>query len=509
MLTTKTNFSNRILRTLTGSLILGVIVPGLSPTAAQEQTTVRALARSAAATGVLGVHADNPRYFGDGSGRAIYLAGHQSFVDLQDNSFNKPFTRDKQRRLDWDAYLDFLSEQHFNYLRNWVIWSTGSGSMAPVNQAIAAPMPYRRVVGKGRARDGGDRFDLDQFDEGFFRRMRRRCEDLQSRGIYVSIMLFEVYGFLEGEAAGEPAQTLWDGNLFNRNNNANGIDADDNGDGIGIEFFYTTDERLLAIQRAYVAKVIDTVNPLDNVLFEVANELHAPDWQDRMIQFIKDYERNKPKQHLVLMSPGGRTRTGQWQQMPRETLLTSPADCFAVASSWNSGACRRQDPPANNTGKPGILDLDHVSPGSTDIGFVWSAFTRGYHFSLYDKPFERPDAEGPEWRRIRRSVGQTLAYAERMDLTHAVPHGDLANTGYCLANRGHEYLVYAPNGGTIIVDLSDAKDAFRLEWFDPTRATSSDGGNVSGGGPRTFVPAFDGPAVLFLAHESSNPEEIN
>ncbi len=41
--------------------------------------------------GVLSVHPDNPRYFADGSGRAIYLGGHQSFVDLQDNSFNKEF----------------------------------------------------------------------------------------------------------------------------------------------------------------------------------------------------------------------------------------------------------------------------------------------------------------------------------------------------------------------------------------------------------------------------------
>jgi hypothetical protein len=75
-------------------------------------------------------------------------------VDLQDNSFNKEFTRDRQRKLDWDEYLDFLTEHRFNYLRNWVIWSTGSGSMAPVNRAIASPMPYPRVDGKGKARDG-------------------------------------------------------------------------------------------------------------------------------------------------------------------------------------------------------------------------------------------------------------------------------------------------------------------------------------------------------------------
>ncbi len=501
--------ANSVSQALTAGVIFSAVFLSLNPSAAQDKTAVRAAAGSSAAVKLLRVHPENPRYFTDGSGKAIYLAGHQSFVDLQDNSFNKPFTRSRQRKLDWDGYLDFLSEHHFNYLRNWVIWSTGSGSMAPINQAIAFPMPYQRVASKGKARDGGNRFDLNQFDERFFRRMRSRCEDLQERGIYVSIMLFEVYGFLEGEACGTPRQTLWDGNVFNRANNVNGIDTDDNGDGKGIEFFYTTDERILTLQRAYVRKVINTVNPLDNVFLEIANELYAPDWQRRMIEFIKDYEQGKPKQHLVLMSPGGRTRTGQWHQMSRDVLLASPADCFAVAGSWNSGAYRRKNPPPNHTGKPGIVDMDHVAAGSNDAGFVWSAFTRGYHFNLYDKPFERPDAEGPEWRRIRQNVSQARAYAQCMDLAHAVPRGDLANTGYCLANPGKEYLVYAPNGWKIVVDLSNAKGELRVEWFDPTQAKATEAGKVRGGSHRQFTAPFNGPAVLYLAHESSNPKENN
>jgi hypothetical protein len=364
-------------------------------------------------------------------------------VDLQDNSFNKELIRGKQRKLDWDAYLDFLSEHRFNYLRNWIIWSTGSGSMAPANQAIASPMPYQRVEGRGQARDGGHKFDLHQFDEQFFQRMRRRGEDLQKRGIYISIMLFEVYGFLGGEACGRPPQTLWDGNVFNEANNINGIHTDDNGDGKGIEFFYTSDERVLSLQKAYVRKVIDTVNHLDNVFYEIANELHAPDWQYRMIEFIKDYERDKPKQHLVLMSFGGRTRTDQWQPMPRDVLVSSPADCFAVAGSWDSGAYRRKDPPASGAGKPGIVDMDHVAPGSSDVGFVWSAFTRGYHFNLYDQPFENSDSEGPAWQRIRRNISQTVMTPRWTCQRHRVAIWYLPD----LPGSGGGYVVYQPGSG--------------------------------------------------------------
>jgi hypothetical protein len=462
--------------------------------------TIMLLSVPAWATRPLRVHPENPRYFTDDLGQAIYLAGHQSFVDLQDNSFNKEFTRAGQRKLDWGEYLDFLSEHHFNYLRSWTIWSTGSGSMAPVNHAIASPMPYQRVEGKGKARDGGDKFDLDQFDEQFFQRMRSRCEDLQDRGIYVSIMLFEVYGFLGGEACGEPRQTLWDGNVFNRANNVNGIDTDDNGDGKGIEFFYTNDKRVLALQRAYVRKAIDTVNHLDNIFYEIANELYAPDWQYHMIEFIKDYERSKPKQHLVLMSPGGRTWTGQWQQMPRDILLSSPADCFAVAGSWDSGRYGRKNPPANNTGKPAIVDLDHVSPGSDDIGFVWSAFTRGYDFNLYDHPFEKPDTEGPDWERIRRNLGQTVAFARRMDLVHAAPHDDLASTGFCLAKPGEQYVVYQPGNQSFEVSGLETGKAYHFEWYDTVQCSTRAAGEMTCTSTSCSLAPLRAGMVLFWTH---------
>ncbi len=420
----------------------------------------------AAGKGVLAVHPDNPRYFTDGSGRAIYLGGHQMFVDLQDNSFNKEFIRNKERILDWDKYVQFLKTHNFNYLRNWVIWSTGSGSMAPVNNAIASPMPYRRVRGHGKAKDGKDKFDLNQFDDVFFQRLRQRCEDLQNNGIYVSIMLFEVYGFLDGEACGNPKQTLWDGNIFNRANNINGIDTDYDGNGNGIEFFYTDEEKILQLQRDYVTKVIDTVNHLDNVFYEIANELYAPQWQYGLAEFIKSYEKTMPMQHLVFMSAGGRTRTGAWKQMGAEVAINSPADCFAVAGSWKAGCYKRKDPPVNDYAKPGIVDMDHVSPGSSDVGYVWTAFTRGYHFDLYDKPFESPDDEGTKWDCIRRNVGKTVEYACRLDLANAVPRSDLASTGYCLARPGSQYVVYQPQDGPVTVSGLSPDQWYSYELYD-------------------------------------------
>jgi hypothetical protein len=446
----------------------------------------------------LRVHAQNPLFFDDGSGKTVYLAGHQIFVDLQDNSFNKALIYNNRRTLDWNEYLDFVTAHNFNYIRNWIIWSTGSGSMAPVNKAIARPMPYKRVEGHGKANDGSDKFDLEQFDETFFRRMKNRCVDLQKQGVYVSIMLFEVYGFLEGEACGNPQQTLWDGNVFNQANNVNDIDTDYNSDGKGIEFFYTQDKRILTMQKRYVRKVIETLGDLDNVFYEIANELYAPQWQYDMIEFIKKCESNRPKQHLILMSPGGRTETGNWKLMEPELVTKSPADCFAVAGSWNAGAYGKKNPPANDVGKPGIVDMDHVFPGSSDVGYVWSALTKGYHFSLYDKPFEKPDMESPAWRRIRSNVSQAEAYVKRMDLSNAHPRADLATTGFCLACPGRQYIIYQPKSEPFEVSGLVPQADYLYEWFDTDQRRIVEKNQFTNStASKTFTPSKK-EMVLFL-----------
>ena len=464
---------------------------------------VLSISLSPSAANVLSLHPENPRYFADGSGRAIYLGGHQIFVDLQDNSFNKEFIRNSERILDWNKYVEFMKAHNFNYLRNWVIWSTGSGTMAPVNNAIAFPMPYKRVEGHGKAKDGKDKFDLNQFDEGFFQRLRERCLSLQESGIYMSIMLFEVYGFLNGEAVGNPQQSLWDGNVFNRANNINGLHVDYDGNGNGIEFFYTDDETVQRLQKDYVRKVIDTVNHLDNVFYEIANELYAPQWQYEMIEFIKSYEKTKPRQHLVLMSAGGRTRTGAWKQMGSDAVVNGPADCFAVAGSWQSRRYAKKDPPANNSGKPGIVDMDHVSPGSNDVGFVWSAFTRGYHFNLYDKPFENPDAESPEWQRVRNNVGKAVEYAAKLDLANVAPGNDLASTGFCLAKPGTQYVVYQPGSGSFTVSGLRPDVSYHYELYSTGQhKVVAEGLRKPSGSTESFGPVSEA-VVLYL---SSMPE---
>ena len=86
--------------------------------------------------------------------------------------------------------------------------------------------------------------------------------------MYVSVMLFEGWELEFRDA--------WGCHPFNRNNNINGVDGDANTDGRGIEYNTLIEgpqgRRVLEFQQAYLRKVIDTVNDLDNALYELCNE---------------------------------------------------------------------------------------------------------------------------------------------------------------------------------------------------------------------------------------------
>jgi len=77
---------------------------------------VAAAAVAAPATGPLRVLRSNPRYFTDGSGRAIYLTGSHTWCNFAtDQGKNDP-----PAAFDFSSYLDFLAAHNHNFFRGWV-----------------------------------------------------------------------------------------------------------------------------------------------------------------------------------------------------------------------------------------------------------------------------------------------------------------------------------------------------------------------------------------------------
>jgi len=392
---------------------------------------------------------------------------------------------------DYEAYLDTLVRLNHNFIRLWTWDLTRYEYKGDSGPRYAAPFPWPRI-GPGEALDGKPRFDLSKLDQSYFDRLRARVVAAGERGIYVSVMLFEGHGVQHSLAPWR-----WDGHPFNVANNINGVNGDPDGDGKGIEVCTLAVPEVTRAQEAYVTRVLETLNDLDNVLYEIANEAgpHSTDWQYHMVRFIHEYESGKPKQHPVGM-------TFQYQGGSNETLFGSPAEWV----SPNPDGGWRDDPPPGDGRKVVLSDTDHLWGIGGNQAWVWKSFLSGLNPIFMDPyleiglftPAHPQGALDPKWDPVRRSMGYTRRFAERMDLVRMAPAPDMASTGYCLANPGREYLVYLPKGGEATVDLSAAAGPLAVEWFDPTRGATIRAPQATAGARTALTAPFEGDAVLYV-----------
>jgi hypothetical protein len=417
------------------------------------------------ATGPLRACPENPRYFCNPAGEAVYLTGAHNWQSLKDRGESDP-----PPVFDFDNYLDFLVLHNHNFIRLWT-WELPKSEVD-----YSAPAPWLRS-GPGLALDGKPRFDLSRFNQAYFDRLRSRIIAAGERDIYVSVMLFEGWALQRRQ---------WQGHPFHPQNNIQGIDGDINHDGRGTEVHTLRGPAVTRIQEAYVRKVVDTVNDLDNVLYEIANEAgpYSTAWQYHMIRYVKALEATRLKQHPVGM-------TFQWKDGTNAALFSSPADW--VSPGPEPSPSYMTDPPSLSHHKVILTDTDHLWGIGGDPVWVWKSFTRGLNPLYMDDLQPIPAREA-----VRLALGHTRAYASRLNLLRMLPRGDLASSGYCLADPGSAYLAFLPAGGTVALRLCGTSADFAVEWFDPQTAEIHDAGSVRGGHLESFRAPFAGPAVLYL-----------
>jgi hypothetical protein len=484
--------------------------------------------------GPLVVSKVNPRYFvtgsGDGAdGQVVYLTGSHVNNNFHDGMGPGLDCGTAPERADYRAYLRFLTDRGHNFIRLWR-WELVKSQLPAVDvHFCATPQPWLRT-GPGAAADGGPKFDLSRFDPEYFDRLRDRVTAAGEEGIYVSVMLFEGFS-LHLTAAPDNVG----GHPFHAANNVNGI-------GITTLDDYQVlplDARVQALQEAYLRRVIDTVHDLPNVLYEVSNEssgggsvdrqfadqlrLREPfewgdstSWQYQVIEYVRNYEQQKGYHpHPV----------GMTMQFPvpdpgktNDPLFAGPADWIspgndapqagerAVANRW------LEDPPVNDGRKVVLSDTDHYSPFAADALWAWKSFLRGHNPLLYDLGIAggaNPDSStalpgAPSFEALepaRHAMGDTRRFAQLVNLIRMQPRGELASTGYALANPGQEYLILQPSetAGSFTVELEPG--TYTTQWYSPAERITTEAAQTTATERARidFRPPFV-PAVLYLRH---------
>jgi hypothetical protein len=493
------------------------------------------------ARGPLVVSQGNPRYFtvasGDGAGRAVYLTGSHIWSNFHDGMGPGSGCADAPERADFGKYLDFLEARGHNFIRLWRWEQFKSQAAGGDFHLCMSPQPWART-GPGEAKDGKPKFDLNQFDDQFFDRLRACVVAAGERGVYIGVMFFEGWAIHLS-----PAPDHVQGHPFYAENNVNGV---------GIESILDyqvlpLDPRIEELQEAYIRRLVDTVHDLPNVLYEVANESSGggsvdegfaaalgqsgtPDWGDStewqywVIDRVKRYTADRGYDpHPIGMTMQFPVKV---QTQVNEPLFQSGADWISPGyddeifadgghpmmpgspqSRW------LEDPPPADGRKVVITDTDHYAPGRGDARWAWKSFVRGHHPILMDfgliGGFDPPDrtAGGPmsfeAFEPARWAMGDTARLAERLNLIEMEPRGELSSTGFVLANEGSEYVVLQPTERTDPFTVTLEPGTYEAEWLTIETRGSAKGEreSVDARGPVEFSPpnGASGPAVLVLS----------
>jgi hypothetical protein len=453
----------------------------------------------------------NPNYFEDASGGPLILCGSQTWNTLQDWG-----TGGSVQPLDFDAFVGFLKAHGHNFT---LLWRTELPKFS--NLLVTAtnppdftvsPHPWMRI-GPGRATDGGLKFDLTKFDNGYFDRLRKRVEALNRAGIYAGVYLFTAEFLLR-------FRSRTDGYPFSESNNVNGVDDGYRGGptetGLA-SVSMTTTNAITDFQDACVRKTIDTLNDLPNVLWIVSEEapMKSTWWNSHLIALVRAYERGKQFQHPI----GYATL-----ENPTDAILYNSDADWVAPWAWTSPttSCGTGDPSC----KVNVNDSDHSYFGmwndtpQKNRNYAWQNFTMGNQVLFMDPyllyyPREnrnlcplpiRGIGTSPDlrWENFRNNLGYLVRYSRKLNLNNIRPRDSLCSTKYCLAQTptvGAEYLAYAPAGGAFTMDLSAMPNPRKLavEWFNPATGVAINENPIHAGSTsQSFTPPFSGDAVLYL-----------
>ena len=221
---------------------------------------------------------------------------------------------------DYILYLNTLDAEGMTYTRLFAgSYFEKEGSFG-IEQNTLAPAPGKVLVPWKRSNEagavcGGNKFDLDQWDENYFKRLKSFISEAEKKGIIVEVTLFSsIYDY-------------WDTQVWNPKNN---ININDNIVKTDVQIL--KNERILKYQENFVRKIVRELNEFDNITFEIQNEpwcdhtvtlemdsanrrrdkdrqdwrnkieiadQSSLDWQKKIASFITDEEKSLQNKHLI------------------------------------------------------------------------------------------------------------------------------------------------------------------------------------------------------------------
>ena len=333
-------------------------------------------------------------------------------------------------------------------------------TLAPAAGKLICPWARSKTPGY---KNGGNRFDLNRWDDAFFRRLKDFMAQADKHGIVVELNLFTpMY---------EDAQ--WNYSPMKGSNNVNGIGK------VGKHAVYTTDKEpaLFAVQEAMTRKIVTELNGFDNLYYEICNEPYfggvTRTWHDRITDVIVATEKSLPKKHLI-----------SWNVANDYAKVKDPHPAISIINFHYARPAAVTD----NLGLKKVLGLNETGFKGTGDDYyrmqAWEflvaggglynnldySFCVGHEDGTFAVKDPTPGGGGPKLRKQLRHMAEFLGRFDfvRMKPMPTVVKGRVAKqVGFqVLAEPGKQYAIYLRSVKNVALQVELPEGKYQGEWLD-------------------------------------------
>jgi len=380
---------------------------------------------------------DNPYYFLSTKGSPMMLLGDYTWEAFSGVNF------------DYIAFFKSLKSRGLNTARVWLWW--GCEEFPPERYPKDNKLhiePFLRE-GPGIANDGRLKYNLDKFNPLFFEKLADFCEGADKNGITLQLMAMDAWMIKH--------DYLWKLNAFNAANNVNGVDGDPAKTGRGRDgergFCSMGNPLAMNYQKAYIKKIVETVNSFKNIFFEIANEnYYSEEWELTLCDYIKEIERPMPNQHMTIR-----------RDFPSHSY---------VIQKWDPVTVHKGIMDKRYMNVPLHFDTDWIINENDDEvrKAMWSAVASGGHFAYMDDAMDfYIDSVYKDKRAVlHRQIDIMAALMKRVKPWEMVPDDVLvvSGTAFTMAGNGKMF-AYLPAGGDVSFKLPGSYGKVYASWYNP------------------------------------------
>ncbi|MBI5383796.1 MAG: hypothetical protein HZA90_03825 [Verrucomicrobia bacterium] len=429
------------------------------------------------------LHPDNPHYF--------LWRGQPTLLVTSGEHYGAVLNLD----FDYAKYLDALAKDKLNLTRTWTggTYCEPSGAFS-IAQNTLAPLPGRFICPFARSdqpgyKGGGNKFDLDRWDEAYFKRFRDFVSKASERGVVVEVNLFCPYY----------EESMWVISPLHPNNNVNGV-----GQGLARTNVHTLDKHggTLALQERLVRKFVEELRAFDNVYYEICNEPYFGGvtlvWQHHIADVITEAQKDHPAKKLISQNIAN-NKAKVVNPHPAVSIFNfhyaTPPDTVPMNYGLNKVIGD------NETGFKGTNDAPYrieaweflLSGGGLYNNLDYS-FVAGHEDGTFVYPAKQPGGGNPGFRRQMRILRDFLNGFDfvRMKPDNAVVKGGVPKgvTARVLAEAGKASAIYLRNGsGLSALEVELPAGEYRSAWLNPVTGEELAPQSFSHAGGTRSLPA--------------------